>query len=115
MPHITQVAIGCPKGEEDAFERNLYIIRKRFSNEIKREEGLEELSAIYICNLSSKTIVYKGMLAPAQVFPFFPDLENPEYEAHLAMVHSRFPRTLSQAGTELNLTDLCLTTEKLTH
>jgi len=71
MPHISQVAIGCQKGKEESFERNLYIIRKRFSNEIKTEKGLEELSAVYICSLSSKTIVYKGMLTPAQVFPFF--------------------------------------------
>ncbi len=90
MPYIAQVAIECSKGSEDSFERALYIIRKRFSNEIRRAPGLKEIAGIYVCSLSSKTIVYKGMLTPAQVFPFFPDLENQEYEAHLAMVHSRF-------------------------
>ena len=90
MPCIAQVAIECSKGDEDLFERALYIIRKRFTNEIRGMTELKELAGIYVCSLSSKTIVYKGMLTPAQVFPFFPDLENPEYEAHLAMVHSRF-------------------------
>ena len=90
MPCIAQVAIECSKGDEDLFERALYIIRKRFTNEIRGMTKLKELAGIYVCSLSSKTIVYKGMLTPAQVFPFFPDLENPEYEAHLAMVHSRF-------------------------
>ena len=78
------------KKSEDLFERALYIIRKRFSNEIRGMTELKERAGIYVCSLSSKTIVYKGMLTPAQVFPFFPDLEIPEYEAHLAMVHSRF-------------------------
>ena len=45
---------------------------------------------LYACSLSSRLIVYKGMLTPAQLFPFFPDLENESFETHLAMVHSRF-------------------------
>ena len=45
---------------------------------------------LYACSLSSKTIIYKGMLACEQVLPFYPDLTDPDYETHLAMVHSRF-------------------------
>ncbi len=44
----------------------------------------------YICSLSTKVIIYKGMLTPAQVMPYFPDLCDPDFETHLAMVHSRF-------------------------
>ena len=44
----------------------------------------------YACSLSSRLIIYKGMLTPAQLFPFFPDLENKNLKTHLAMVHSRF-------------------------
>ena len=44
-----------------------------------------------MCSLSTKIIIYKGMLTPQQVFPFYAvDLEAPDYETHLAMVHSRF-------------------------
>ena len=44
----------------------------------------------YICSLSTKVIIYKGMLTPAQVLPYFPDLRDEDFETHLAMVHSRF-------------------------
>ncbi len=44
----------------------------------------------YVCSLSSRTIIYKGMLACEQVLPFYPDLTDPDYKTHLAMVHSRF-------------------------
>ena len=43
-----------------------------------------------MCSLSTSVIVYKGMLTPSQLFPFYPDLEDEEFETHLAMVHSRF-------------------------
>ena len=45
---------------------------------------------VYACSLSPRVIVYKGMLTPSQLFPFYPDLTNTDYETHLAMVHSRF-------------------------
>ncbi len=44
----------------------------------------------YICSLSTRVIIYKGMLTPAQVLPYFPDLRDEDFETHLAMVHSRF-------------------------
>ena len=45
---------------------------------------------MYACSLSSTVMAYKGMLTPAQLFPFYPDLENEDFQTHLAMVHSRF-------------------------
>ena len=44
----------------------------------------------YICSLSTKVLIYKGQLMSEQVVPYFPDLEEPDYTSHLAMVHSRF-------------------------
>jgi glutamate synthase (NADPH/NADH) large chain len=51
---------------------------------------LQEAKTFYICSLSTKTIIYKGMLAPDQVKPFYLDLSQKDYTTHLAMVHSRF-------------------------
>ena len=44
----------------------------------------------YVCSLSTKVIIYKGMLTTEQLFKYFPDLASPDYTSHLAMVHSRF-------------------------
>ena len=44
----------------------------------------------YICSLSTKVIIYKGMLTTEQLFQYYPDLADPDYTSHLAMVHSRF-------------------------
>ncbi|KAI5960211.1 GLT1 [Candida pseudojiufengensis] len=66
------------------FEKRLFILRKQSSHTI----GLHNW--FYICSLSSKTIVYKGQLAPNQVYAYYHDLVNSEYESHFALVHSRF-------------------------
>lgn len=66
------------------FEKKLFILRKQSSHTI----GLHNW--FYICSLSSKTIVYKGQLAPNQVYAYYYDLVNADYEAHFALVHSRF-------------------------
>src|SRR5437899_1385259 len=72
-----------------AFERKLYVIRKRAENAI-RYSGLKGGDRFYIPSLSYKTVVYKGMLMPTQVDQYFPDLRNPMMETGLALVHSRF-------------------------
>ena len=69
------------------FERKLYVIRKRASN-IIRYGGIDE--DFYIPSLSSRTIVYKGMLTPMQVPEFYPDLKDPRMEASIVLLHSRF-------------------------
>jgi glutamate synthase (NADPH/NADH) large chain len=90
-PVIEQLFIAAADGiEGEAFERELYLIRKRASHQLRTDEALEQAKMFYICSLSTKVIIYKGMLAPEQVFPYFPDLEDPDYTSHLAMVHSRF-------------------------
>ena len=91
MPHMEQLFIGAGEGfEGERFERQLYVIRKHASRELRGDESLAERALLYFSSLSSKVIVYKGMLTPHQLFEFFTDLEDPEYETHLAMVHSRF-------------------------
>ena len=91
QPRIEQLFIAAAEGlEADAFERALYIIRKRFSHALRNDASLSERKLLYACSLSSKVIVYKGMLTPGQLFPFYQDLTNPDFATHMAMVHSRF-------------------------
>ncbi|MBW2378448.1 MAG: glutamate synthase large subunit [Deltaproteobacteria bacterium] len=91
MPHIEQLFIGAADGlEQDAFERQLYAIRKSAASPLRVDESLKQRTMLYACSLSSRTIIYKGMLACEQVLPFYGDLTDPDYETHLAMVHSRF-------------------------
>jgi len=94
-PIIRQVFISRENselGQDDAhlhFERKLYVIRKRVSREVG---ALKQIAPdmFYIASLSSNTIVYKGMLIADQIERMFPDLNDPDVESALALVHSRF-------------------------
>ncbi|MGK0224955.1 MAG: glutamate synthase (NADPH/NADH) large chain, partial [Limisphaerales bacterium] len=91
MPHFEQLFIAAAEGVTgDDFERKLYIIRKHTTHLLRGDETLQQRQLFYVCSLSTKVIVFKGMLTPNQLFPFFKDLQDPGYESHLAMVHSRF-------------------------
>ena len=90
MPHMEQLFIGASGVVGDAFERKLYLIRKHATHRLRGDPSLKQRQLFYVCSLSSKVIVYKGMLTPAQLGPFFGDLAEPDFESHLAMVHSRF-------------------------
>lgn len=72
------------KYNETIFERQLYVLRKRATHTI----GLHNW--FYLCSLSNKNIVYKGQLSPSQVYDYYHDLVNVDYEGHFALVHSRF-------------------------
>lgn len=77
------------RGEEmtsDAFERQLYVVRKVFQHEVLKRN----LSGCYFASLSARTMVYKGMLTPEQVSAYYPDLGSSRFKSALAMVHSRF-------------------------
>ena len=81
QPHLAQLFLagtGRERGME--LERMAFCLRKR----ARRQSGM------YFASLSSRTIVYKGMLSPPQLQPFFPDLSDERYRSALAMVHSRF-------------------------
>ena len=90
-PAIEQLFIAAGDGlRDDAFERQLYLIRKRASHLLRTDASLQQAQMFYICSLSTKVIIYKGMLMAEQVVPYFPDLAATDYTSHLAMVHSRF-------------------------
>ena len=93
-PAVRQVFIGLnPErltGNDDlAFERKLYVIRKQAENQI-RYSHMRAGDAFYIASLSSRTVVYKGMLMSEQVKGFYPDLLDKDMESALAVIHSRF-------------------------
>jgi glutamate synthase (NADPH/NADH) large chain len=90
-PFMRQVFIGRSPAlaDELAFERKLYVIRKRAYSEI-RTSTIDGAEYWYVPSLSYKTFVYKGMLTTDQVEKYFTDLQNPAVETGLALVHSRF-------------------------
>lgn len=90
-PVVRQIFIGRNSNilDDMAFERKLYVIRKRVENAI-RYSKMKGGNYFYVSSLSYKTIVYKGMLLPEQMYDFFPELSNPAVESSLAVVHSRF-------------------------
>jgi glutamate synthase domain-containing protein 2/glutamate synthase domain-containing protein 1/glutamate synthase domain-containing protein 3 len=82
MPRIRQFVVGAEGLDGDAFERKLYVIRR-----------VAELAAgpeLVVPSLSSRTLVYKGMLTAPQLARFYPDLRDARFESALALVHSRF-------------------------
>jgi glutamate synthase domain-containing protein 2/glutamate synthase domain-containing protein 1/glutamate synthase domain-containing protein 3 len=90
-PFVRQVFIGRGDNvkDEQAFERKLYVIRRRAENAI-RYAGLAGGDFFYVPSMSHRTIVYKGMLTPRQLSTFYPDLNDPALETAIAVVHSRF-------------------------
>ncbi|MCE9588916.1 MAG: glutamate synthase large subunit [Planctomycetes bacterium] len=89
-PVIEQVFIGAADGlDREAFERQLYLIRKECFRDMK-SAGVKQLSFYYVCSLSTRVMIYKGQLTAEQVLPYYPDLADPDFASHLAMVHSRF-------------------------
>jgi len=83
-PDVKQVFItGVSDDKVPVFERTLYIIRKKIERRVHDKD-------FYICSLSSKTIVYKGMLSSLQLRQYYPDLTNNYFTSGLALVHSRF-------------------------
>ena len=109
MPQLWQGFVekpaDCEKGLD--FDRRLYIVRRLFENGALRgvpAEGVAENAAgvcsegetspsspkTYVCSLSSRTIVYKGMFLVHELRTFYDDLQSPEYQSALAIVHSRF-------------------------
>ncbi len=78
-----------PAAAQQRFERKLYVARKRIEHAVDRL-SLSEHHLFYVVSLSSRTLIYKGMLTADQIAPLFPDLTDPEMESALALVHQRF-------------------------
>ncbi len=88
-PVIRQVFIGRGKhcADQDAFERKLFVIRKTAEHAVR---AISEAQMFYVPSLSSRTIVYKGMLLANQVGKYYLDLQDPLLMSALALVHQRF-------------------------
>ena len=83
-PDIKQIFVtGVTEEQAPRLDCILYMVRKRIENRIESED-------FYICSLSSKNIIYKGMLTSGQLRRYFPDLSSPYFTSGLALVHSRF-------------------------
>ena len=87
-PRIVQVFVTSYDSPE-MLERKLYRVRKIVGNAVAAS-GEEGSGDFYICSLSTRCMVYKGMLTPEQLRAYYPDLSNPLFESAVAMVHSRF-------------------------
>jgi glutamate synthase (ferredoxin) len=91
-PVMRQLFIGRSPALTDpmAFERKLYVIRKRAENAIRYSPDVKGGKFFYVPSLSYKTMVYKGLLMPVQVDQYYPDLRDVDMQTALALVHSRF-------------------------
>ncbi|HVB97463.1 MAG TPA: glutamate synthase large subunit, partial [Chloroflexota bacterium] len=86
-PAIKQVVVARPAGLDALeFERRLYLVRKRIEQEAIRAA----LLSFYVPSFSSRTVVYKGLFVAPQLRHFYLDLQNPDYEAALAVFHQRY-------------------------
>jgi glutamate synthase domain-containing protein 2/glutamate synthase domain-containing protein 1/glutamate synthase domain-containing protein 3 len=99
MPIVRQVFIGADEElpDQDAFERKLYVIRKRVEEAVRRST-LSDSESFYVASLSSRTICYKGLLLPEQIPAFYHDLTDSSFVSALALVHQRFSTNTFPAG-----------------
>ncbi len=90
QPYIEQVFIRRGAGmDQDALERKLYVVRKRAENFIA-DSDFKEKDYFYVPSLSSRTVVYKGLLLAPQITDFYKELLDPELASALCLVHQRF-------------------------
>ncbi len=86
-PEIEQILIRCDRPiDEDQFERELYIIRRR----IEKAAAAAAIQGLYLCSLSCRSIIYKGMMLAEQVAVFYPDLMDERFESAFAIYHQRY-------------------------
>ncbi len=86
-PEIEQILIRCEKPiDEEAFERELYIIRRR----IEKAATAAGIAGMYLASLSCRSIIYKGMMLAEQVAVFYPDLQDERFESAFAIYHQRY-------------------------
>ena len=86
-PEIEQILISNSKGVDDeTFERELYVIRRR----IEKAAAAAQVTDLYICSLSCRSVIYKGMMLAEQVADFYPDLQDERFESAFAIYHQRY-------------------------
>lgn len=86
-PEIEQILISNVKGvDEDTFERELYVIRRR----IEKAAIAAQINGLYLASLSCRGVIYKGMMLAEQVAEFYPDLKDARFESTFAIYHQRY-------------------------
>ncbi len=86
-PEIEQVMIYSPSAIEDEnFERDLYVIRRRIEQQVLKQN----ITDFYICSLSCRSLIYKGMFLAEQLAAFFPDLLDQRFQSNFAIFHQRY-------------------------
>ncbi|MXQ08422.1 glutamate synthase large subunit [Alphaproteobacteria bacterium GH1-50] len=86
-PEIEQILISNSKGvDEETFERELYVIRRR----IEKAAAAAQVPTLYLCSLSCRSIIYKGMMLAEQVAEFYPDLKDERFVSAFAIYHQRY-------------------------
>ncbi|PKP67733.1 MAG: glutamate synthase large subunit, partial [Alphaproteobacteria bacterium HGW-Alphaproteobacteria-8] len=86
-PEIEQIILGNTKGvDAETFERELYVIRRR----IEKAVAAVAAPAFYVCSLSCRSVIYKGMMLAEQVAEFYPDLKDERFESAFAIYHQRY-------------------------
>ncbi|CAN5525829.1 hypothetical protein BH09PSE4_BH09PSE4_00640 [soil metagenome] len=88
-PEIEQIMIAGPMPEEanaEEFEKNLYLVRRR----IEKRIIAAQIQGFYICSLSCRSIVYKGLFLAESLSIFYPDLKDPRFESRVAIFHQRY-------------------------
>lgn len=84
-PYSRQVFITCDNLSEEDFNLKIFTLRKRATHELSKDG-----KRFYMCSLSNKTIVYKGLFTSDQLWEYYTDLKDPLFETYLALVHTRF-------------------------
>jgi glutamate synthase (NADPH/NADH) large chain len=86
-PEIEQIIVANPRAvAPEQFERDLYVLRRR----IEKRVIADQIAGFYICSLSSRSIIYKGMFLAEQVTSFYPDLLDPRFVSSFAIYHQRY-------------------------
>ena len=86
-PEIEQIMLGNPKGvHDDEFERELFLIRRRIENQVLAEH----INGFYICSLSCRSVIYKGLFLAEQLSVFYPDLQDERFVSSFAVFHQRY-------------------------
>ena len=85
-PEIEQIMIRGKGGDPEALERDLYVIRRR----IEKEAIAAQVGELYICSLSCRSIIYKGMFLAESLTEFYPDLQDPRFTSRFAIYHQRY-------------------------
>jgi glutamate synthase (ferredoxin) len=89
-PHIEQVVVLSPELAGESLERRLLLCRRRIGAALQAQAVVRRFDDLYVCSLSSRTVVYKGMLSATGLADFYPDLSDPAFSSPFAVFHRRF-------------------------